>query len=382
MEEHTLSHWERNIYFHEVDLTIIGAGLVGLCTGIAVLNAHPGRKVLILERSPMALGASTRNAGFICYGSPTELLDDLKQQPPEQVFDLFGRRYAGVQKLLSMTGKEEVDWIAKGGHELLDVHFPMGLLRQEDLDFLNRNIELVTGLKDYFYFDEDRLMQSPFRHFQQWIANDHEAAVHPLKILLKLEALFREKGGRILHGVSIQNWQEENAGVRIETDVYSQMYSGKLLFCVNGFAPRYFPGIDVRPARNRVLVLRVTGTTLPEGCFHADRGFIYFRKVGDCLLIGGGRHLDLEHEYCDDFGFQPRIESFLIDFAKKYLLKDSNFVVEDRWTGIMGMGSAKSPIVKMVSRHTGLAVRMGGMGLALASTTGIEACRMIYGTGE
>ncbi len=382
MVERTLSHWERNIYFREVDLTIIGAGLVGLCTGIAVLERYPDRKVLILERTAIALGASSRNAGFICYGSPTELMDDLKHHPPEEVFGLFQRRYAGVRKLLDIIGKEDVDWSSEGGHELLHSNLPMGLLGQDDLDFLNLHIEKGTGLKNYFYFDNERLKKSTFRHFDQWIANDHEAGVHPLKIVLKLEAIFRQKGGRILHGVTIGKWREENSGVWIENDAYPSFFTKKLLFCVNGFAPHFFPGIDVRPARNRVLLIRSEQVKIPEGCFHVDRGFIYFRKLGSALLIGGGRHLDIEHEYRDDFGYQPRIEQYLLDFAVEHVLENGDFIVEDRWTGIMGMGSAKSPIVKMVSPHTGVAVRMGGMGLALASTTGEEACQMIYSQSE
>jgi len=34
--------------------------------------------LLILERGPFSSGASTKNAGFACFSSLTEVLDDIK----------------------------------------------------------------------------------------------------------------------------------------------------------------------------------------------------------------------------------------------------------------------------------------------------------------
>lgn len=83
-----LSYWEKSIYFHEVDVVIIGAGIVGLCTGISLLEIDPSLKVIILERNYLPLGASTKNAGFACFGSPSELLEDLRRHDESKVYSL------------------------------------------------------------------------------------------------------------------------------------------------------------------------------------------------------------------------------------------------------------------------------------------------------
>jgi len=71
-----LSYWEEKYYFEDNDLVVVGAGIVGLSTAIAAKILQPNLKILVLERSTLPSGASTKNAGFACFGSVTELLSD------------------------------------------------------------------------------------------------------------------------------------------------------------------------------------------------------------------------------------------------------------------------------------------------------------------
>jgi len=67
------SYWEQES-FSFYDHIVAGAGIVGLNVAIALKEQYPNARVLVLERSLLPTGASTRNAGFACMGSPTELL--------------------------------------------------------------------------------------------------------------------------------------------------------------------------------------------------------------------------------------------------------------------------------------------------------------------
>ena len=94
-------------------------------------------------------------------------------------------------------------------------------------------------------------------------------------------------------------------------------------------------------------------------------------------MIGGGRHLDTAGENTLDWDFNTTITNYLIDFAEKHLLQNVAYKVTDRWTGILGLGPVKSPIIEMISPSVAVAVRMGGMGVAIGTLVGQEVANLI-----
>ena len=59
-----LSFWERESFLSNIDVAIIGSGLVGLSAAIHLKEKHPNLQVVIFERGALPTGASTRNAGL------------------------------------------------------------------------------------------------------------------------------------------------------------------------------------------------------------------------------------------------------------------------------------------------------------------------------
>lgn len=68
-----LSYWER-ASFIAYDFIIVGGGIVGFSTAISLKEKHPLASVLVVEASFLPSGASTKNAGFACVGSLSEIL--------------------------------------------------------------------------------------------------------------------------------------------------------------------------------------------------------------------------------------------------------------------------------------------------------------------
>ena len=71
-----LSYWELKNWFSNVDFTIVGSGIVGLHCALNLREKFPKSKILILEKGVLPQGASTKNAGFACFGSISEIIDD------------------------------------------------------------------------------------------------------------------------------------------------------------------------------------------------------------------------------------------------------------------------------------------------------------------
>ncbi len=112
------SFWEYDSWFSNVDFTIIGSGITGLNCAWELQKKHPKAKVLVLERGLLPNGASTKNAGFACFGSISEILDDLDSHSEEEVVKLVEKRVKGLQLLRENLGDENIGYEAHGGYEL------------------------------------------------------------------------------------------------------------------------------------------------------------------------------------------------------------------------------------------------------------------------
>ena len=82
-----LSYWEIKNWLTNIDYTIVGSGIVGLNCALQLKQRFPDAKILILEKGMLPQGASTKNAGFACFGSLSEIIDDLNHHSEIEVLD-------------------------------------------------------------------------------------------------------------------------------------------------------------------------------------------------------------------------------------------------------------------------------------------------------
>ena len=112
-----LSYWERKNWFTNVDYTIVGSGIVGIFCALNLRERFPDSKILILEKGILPQGASTKNAGFACFGSISEIIDDLKTHTEEEVIQLIQKRKNGIEILRKRLGDDKIDYKPFGGYE-------------------------------------------------------------------------------------------------------------------------------------------------------------------------------------------------------------------------------------------------------------------------
>ncbi len=113
-----LSIWQHTSFHADPHLTVIGGGLVGLFTALRYKRVHPDHRVLVLERGPFPSGASVKNAGYACFGSPSELLADLDREGEMAMLARVHERYQGLLELRAVLGDATIGFEPTGGHEL------------------------------------------------------------------------------------------------------------------------------------------------------------------------------------------------------------------------------------------------------------------------
>src|SRR5690606_16510690 len=113
-----LSYWELKSYLTNVDFTVIGSGIVGLNCALQLKQRFPKSNILILEGGIFPQGASTKNAGFACFGSLSEIVDDLNNHSEEEVFNLVKKRFDGLLLLRQTLSDKALEYQQLGGYEL------------------------------------------------------------------------------------------------------------------------------------------------------------------------------------------------------------------------------------------------------------------------
>jgi glycine/D-amino acid oxidase-like deaminating enzyme len=369
------SFWETQSYLRNIDVVIIGSGIVGLNAAISFLEKNKNGKVVILERGIFPTGASTKNAGFACFGSVSELISDIKNSSENQVLETVEMRIKGLEILRKRLGDKNIDFKNYGGYELFDDTEKFKEC-SDKINSLNKVLFKFTKQKQTYLIESNKIKSFGFKTIKGIINNTKEGQIDTGKMMQHLLKLAIKKGVIILNYVEVNSLVDNDNQVTLNTNI-GLIKTKKTIVATNGFANELLKIKDVFPARAQVLITKPISNLKIKGTFHYNEGFVYFRNIGDRILLGGGRNLDFEKETSTEFILNQKIQTYLDTFLKNVILPNQYFEIDQRWTGIMGIGSEKRPIIKSISGNVICAVRMGGMGVAIGSLVGKKAVEEI-----
>lgn len=368
-----LSYWEKKNWFTNVDFTIVGSGIVGLHTALRLRELYPKNKILILERGMLPQGASTKNAGFACFGSLSEILDDLKRHSEAEVLSLVEKRWNGLKMLRNRLGDEAIGFKNYGGYELFfesDSETYHECL--QNIEAVNRLLFPLFG-ENVFSFQADTFGFAKKKDLV--IYNRFEGQIDTGNMMQNLLKQVYQNDILILNHQKVIGFEELSNSVEVFLENFS-FKTKKLIFATNGFASQ-LTNQEVIPARAQVLITKPIENLRIKGVFHMDKGYYYFRNVGNRILLGGARNLDFETETTTEIALNEKIQNRLEEVLKTVILPNQDFEIEHRWSGIMGMGKAKLPIIKQHSENVYYGVRLGGIGIAIGSLIGKELAEIV-----
>lgn len=375
-----LSFWEKES-FVEYDFLIIGGGIVGLSTAIELRELHPKANIAVVERGAFPSGASTKNAGFACFGSLTEVLSDLEKLSDQAVFALVKRRWDGLKLLRNRLGDETIDYRNHGGYELLQTTDQLAALEQ--LDRVNSLLQPLFENEVYQSVPEKTAaLGFPSEKVKGLVFNQYEAQIHTGKMMKALQRFAMSLGVDLLTGIHVSAFNEVDGHVQVSLENGTVLKAGQVGICTNAFTPKLLDQADLKPGRGVVLVTKPIPGLKFRGTFHYDEGYYYFRNYEDRIIFGGGRNLDLEGETTTTFGVSEKILSRLKHDLHELILPGQPYEIERVWSGIMAFGATKQPVLKQQSDRVFLGVRLGGMGVAIGSLLGKELAALITESGN
>jgi glycine/D-amino acid oxidase-like deaminating enzyme len=404
-----ISVWEQSTYFAPKDLVIVGCGFVGLWTAYEAIHQNPKLNITILERGTIPSGASTRNAGFSCFGSVSELISDIQLMGEAAMLETVKMRYDGLQRIQEVFKAKEIEYNQWGGYELFEGKKTVkdtkaskankGVKSDEsalydisnlesDIAYLNKILApaLKTPKKNGkflpIYTNASKVINKlGFQGIEALAFNQLEGQLNSAKLVLALQKAVQAKGVQILFNTEVKKFKSHKKGVTITTNLEAVLETKQFLVCTNGFAKQLIPGLDVVPARGQVFVTEPIKNLKFKGCFHFDEGYYYFRNLGNRLLLGGARNADFKNEKTYSLETSATIQKVLEDFMMQRILPKGSKKpkIELRWSGTMGIGSIKKPIIEQVQPNVYCAVRMSGMGVAIAPIVAKKALKLMKG---
>lgn len=377
----TTSFWEQDA-MHEADCIVIGGGLVGLLTALEWRDAHPRDRIMLLERGLLPSGASSRNAGFACFGSLTELLSDVDAVGLDATVALVERRWRGLARLRERVGDAAMAFENFGGHELLT---ESQLPALDQIETINHALRPLFG-EDVFTDDRAALARCGFSGMvHALVANRFESQVHSGKLMRALALLAAARGIAIHTGAEVTSFDDGADGAdSVEVVVAGRgegapmvLRASRVALCTNGFAALLAAGCGIEPARGQVLVTEPIPDLAWRGCYHFDEGFYYFRNVGNRILLGGARNRDFAGERTRELSVSEPIQQGLEAMLTQVILPGRPVQITHRWAGLMGFTVDKQPVVEKLSARVVLGFGCNGMGVALGADIAARAAALL-----
>jgi hypothetical protein len=283
-----------------------------------------------------------------------------------------------LQLLRKRIGDDNLRYEEVSGYELFDAQsHALYFDCVSAMDLWNRDLAPVVGTDEVYRRADERIVDFGFQGIESLIENTREGLIDTGRMMRELLRQVQAAGILVLTGAEVIEIEANANSVSIFTANGWQLQARQVIVATNGFARRLMPELNVVPARAQVLITEPLPELPFKGGFHLDRGYYYFRNLGDRVLFGGGRNLDVKAEETDEIALTELVQNDLERLLREVILPGRDFKIAHRWAGIMGVGDSKATILKQIDPRVTCAVRLGGMGIAIGMLVGEEAATLV-----
>ncbi|QIL81140.1 FAD-binding oxidoreductase [Diaphorobacter sp. HDW4A] len=394
------------------DVTVIGAGIVGLCTALSLQRA--GLKVALFDATGAGSGASFGNAGLISTGSCIPIsLPGMVWQVPRWLLDPDGplalrptyalKALPWVLKWLRASSTASVTRASSALHAL---HSPAlsryrELLGDERFDELikqcgqlhiwsqpgqpGRADRLVAELRRQHQVPITPLDQHTLRARMPELTNriqagicftEHANTVSPQALTRALLGCFVERGGELLIR-SVQKIEQLNEGFRLWTNA-GDVKTPKIVVAAGAHTAELVRPLGIRIPlefeRGYHVELPNPGVTVPQPFIYKDKAVAVTPMQKGLRFAGTVEIAGLRHAP------QPRRVESILNTARE-LFPTINTEGARSWFGLRPSTPDSVPVIDAPSTHPGLylACGHGHTGMTGAPMTGELVAQLVTG---
>ncbi|MDA1073110.1 MAG: FAD-dependent oxidoreductase [Proteobacteria bacterium] len=364
---------------HEAEVCIVGGGLAGLNTALAL--GQRGISVILLEARSVGFGASGRNGGFVGRGYSQELstlVDRLGLDHARALYDLTGQATALVRRRIddhaiacgpNTTGVLVATWTDKAD----DLHRYIDWMAQNfgtQQRFVPREQVAEEFAISPVYFDA--------------LYGDQTFQFHPLNYCLGIASAAEAAGVRIFEDSAVTAMETERPEKLVVTG-RGQVRARHVVLTCGGYGLGVLPDVSgaVLPVATYVMATEpipqdVLATAIRKKVCMADtrRAGDYYRALPDGRILWGGRMTARIAE-------PPRLARLMLDdLLTVYPQLRGHARVESAWTGTMSYARHRMPQIGRLRDGVWYGQAFGGSGMATTTVAGELLAEGISGQSD
>ncbi len=344
------------------DVVVIGAGITGAL--IADRLVRDGHDVVVLDRHSIAEGSTAASTALLMYGLDVELAQLAKLIGSTDAVRAYRRVDRAVQELiqLSETLSAPVDMRPMTCLYLASHRRHVKRLVQE------AQAREAAGLEAE-WLDAATLDAAYGLQAHGAIRTSRAADVDPIRLTRALLDRVRIGGGNVISRAAVTGFQEQTAGVVVET-TRGQIHAR---WCVAAMGYATPPGLtppEVALHSSFALVSEPLESLDPLGSqtmfWESDRPYLYARSTSDRRLIVGGVDLPFKDPDARDRVLPARRDR--LERQVRTRLPDLDFEVAEAWCGTFAETPDGLPVIGPIpdAPHVLLGLCAGGNGIPFA----------------
>ncbi|HTQ80337.1 MAG TPA: FAD-binding oxidoreductase [Thermoanaerobaculia bacterium] len=362
----------------EVDLAIVGGGIVGLSTAYWLGKA--GKRAVLLEAGGLAGRASGRNAGFLLTGSAepyTALAASAGERAARRFWEVSSENRELLRTEVLDPGRVDCEFLPEGSWvaALSDTG------QEEVLQESARQLAALGFNLEWREAAEVRRV-SGSAALGGALYQPRDGGLDPVRLCRGIGRLARGMGVEIRTGFSVRAIEPAGARVRLVSDSGS-LVARQAVLAVNAYAASLVPALatEVRPVRGQMLATDPGPRDLP-GVWYINDGYEYVRQVSDGTVALGGcrwaaREFEVGTQETPTGTVQGALERFLAEFFPRFAERP----IRHRWAGIMAFTADGLPRIGALPEIPAAlyAVGFNGHGMSLGFATGRYLARRLSG---